>query len=81
MTSLSISDGENKLKIEQNQCIKLELEFNKSKYGKLWKHIGDRLYYFACPRNLSDKDTLFLLSSEQLSFLKKIYISLYGEKN
>ena len=81
MTSLLISDGENKLSIEKNKCIKLELEFNQSEYGKVWKHIGDRLYYFACPRNLSDQDTLFLLSSEQLSFLKKIYNSLNGEKN
>ena len=81
MSRLLISDGKNTLNIEQNQCIKLELEFNQSEYGKLWRHIGDRLYYFACPRNLSDKDTLFLLSSDQLSFLKKIYLSLYGEKN
>jgi hypothetical protein len=81
MSILLISDGENTLNIEQTQCIKLELEFNQSEYGKLWRHIGDRLYYFACPRNLSDKDTLFLLSSDQLSFLKKIYLSLYGEKN
>ena len=76
-----IKSIEHTLNIEQNQCIKLELEFNKTEYGKIWKHIGDRLYYFACPRNLSDKDTLFLLSSDQLSFLKKIYNSLYGEKN
>tara|TARA_Y100000816_G_C25722001_1_gene380660 strand:+ start:27 stop:272 length:246 start_codon:yes stop_codon:yes gene_type:complete len=81
MTNLIISDGVDKLIIKQSECIKLELEFNKTEYGKIWRHIGDRLYYFACPRNLSDKDTLFLLSTDQIVFLKNIYILLYGEKN
>lgn len=81
MSKLTISDGVEELYIEENQCIKLELEFNKSEYGKIWKHIGDRLYYFACPRNLSDKDTLFLLSSDQIVFLKNIFKLVFGEKN
>ena len=81
MTRLLISDGEHILNIEQNQCIKLELEFNQSEYGKVWRHIGDRLYYFANPRNMSDQDTLFLIKPEQLSYLKKMFLSIYGEKN
>ena len=81
MRKLTISGGEDELIIGENQCITLELEFNKSKYGKIWKHIGDRLYYFAYPRNLSDKDTLFLLSSDQIVFLKNIFNLVFGEKN
>ena len=78
MSKLIICDGD-KLIIEKEKCIKLELEFNQSEYGKVWRHIGDRLYYFACPRNLSDQDTLFLINTEQLSFLKNIFLSIYGE--
>lgn len=79
MSKLIICDGDNNLIIEKEKCIKLELEFNQSEYGKVWRHIGDRLYYFACPRNLSDQDTLFLVNTQQLSFLRNIFSSIYGE--
>ena len=79
MSKLIICDGDNKLMIEKEKCIKLELEFNQSEYGKVWRHIGDRLYYFACPRNLSDQDTLFLINTQQFSFLRNIFLSIYGE--
>ena len=50
MEKLNIISGEDKIVLNKQGCINLELKFNVSKYGKEWSHIGDRLYYFAHPR-------------------------------
>ena len=56
MEKLNIISDENKIILNKQDCINVELKFNVSKYGKQWSYIGDRLYYFAHPRNDEDRN-------------------------
>lgn len=70
MENLNIVSGENKIVLNKQQCIAVELKFNVSKYGKKWSHIGDKLYYFSNPRNDEDKHNVIQLNAEEFSFIK-----------
>jgi hypothetical protein len=70
MEKLNIISGEDKITLNKKQCINLEIKFNVSKYGKEWSHIGDKLYYFANPRNDEDMNDVIQIKSEEFSFIK-----------
>ena len=70
MEKLNIISGEDKITLNKKQCINLEIKFNVSKYGKEWSHIGDKLYYFANPRNDEDKHNVIQLNPEEFSFIR-----------
>jgi hypothetical protein len=72
MEKLNIISEENKIILTKQECINLELKFNVSKYGKEWSHIGDRLYYFAHPRNDKDRHNYYILTPEEFSFINSI---------
>ena len=69
MEKLNIISGEDKLVLTKQECINVELKFNVSKYGKEWSHIGDRLYYFAHPRNEEDRYNVFQIKPEEYAFI------------
>jgi hypothetical protein len=69
MEKLNIISGKEKLVLNKQECINLELKFNVSKYGKEWSSIGDRLYYFAHPRNDEDKHNVFQIKPEEYAFI------------
>lgn len=60
---MNIQSGGHKLSIyNKEDALKLEIIFNKSSNVKIWKQIGDALYYF---RDIT-------LSSEQFSCIKNL---------
>ena len=75
MKKLTITDGKNRIKLEESKCIPLELLFNKSECGKEWKFIGDHLFYFKYYKNefgthpVSD---VLEINSKQYYFLKEL---------
>ena len=72
MEKLNIISGENKIILNKQECINVELKFNVSKYGKEWSYIGDRLYYFAHPRNDIDRHNVFQIKPEEFAFINSI---------
>jgi hypothetical protein len=72
MEKLNIISGKDKLVLNKQECINLELKFNVSKYGKEWSYIGDRLYYFAHPRNDEDRHNVFQIKPEQYAFINPL---------
>ena len=57
------------LKIEKKDAIPLELKLNVSKYGHLWKDIGDTLYNFGMHYNVDLNHTI---TNEQFDFLQAL---------
>jgi len=51
---LTITDGLRTLSISKKQANKIELSLNKSKYSKVWGHIGDVLYNFSIGKDIND---------------------------
>ena len=76
MSILKIECGNGSFSLTSEQCMKLEIKFNLTEYGKKWSFIGDRLYYFSNPRNEVDKSTRFQLNKEQFTFLLQLFKSL-----
>ena len=74
MEKLNIISGENKIVLSKQECINVELKFNVSKYGKEWSHIGDRLYYFAHPRNDEDKLNWYNIRPEEYVFINSLIV-------
>ena len=72
MEKLNIISGEDKIILNKQECISLELKFNVSKYGKEWSYIGARLYYFAHPRNDEDRYNVFQIKPEEFSFINSL---------
>ena len=72
MEKLNIISGEDKIILNKQECISLELKCNVSKYGKEWSYIGDRLYYFAHPRNDEDRYNVFQIKPEEFSFINSL---------
>ena len=76
MKYLIISNKKEIIQISKNQCITIELSLNVSEYGKIWKDIGDRLYYFANPRNSNDENNMYIVSDDKFNFLKQEFNKL-----
>jgi len=51
---LTITDGMRSLSISKKQANKIELSLNKSKYSKVWGHIGDVLYNFSIGKKMGN---------------------------
>ena len=51
---LTITDSLRTLSISKKQANKIELLLNKSKYSKVWGHIGDVLYNFSIGKDIND---------------------------
>lgn len=73
MKYLNIICGDDILVLTRDECLRLEIRFNITQYGKEWSFIGDRLYYFVFPRNENDKNNCFSVTEEQLDFVRNIY--------
>ena len=74
MEKLNIISGENKFLLSKQECINVELKFNVSKYGKVWSHIGNRLYYFAHPRNDEDRNNVFQIKPQEFTFINSLIV-------
>jgi hypothetical protein len=51
---LNITDGERNIVITKKQANKIELILNKSKYSRVWGHIGDILYDFSVGKKVDN---------------------------
>lgn len=68
-----ITDTINTLIIVGEQILKLELALNLSKFGKIWKYIGDHLYMFYTKNGITEPSNYLYVSPEQFDFLKKLH--------
>lgn len=57
--------------LSRNSSISLELVFNKSDKGKIWSHIGDKLYNYGIGKESINE---IILSSEKYFYLYKLSI-------
>ena len=73
MKHLNIICGDDILVLNRDECLKLEIRFNTTQYGKEWAFIGDRLYFFVFPRNENDKNNILPVTDKQLTFLRNLY--------
>ena len=46
MSILKIECGNDSFSLTSEQCMKLEIKFNLTEYGKKWSFMENRLYYF-----------------------------------
>lgn len=60
--------------LSRETSIKLELELNKSDKGKIWSHVGDKLYNYGIGKESMDK---IILSNEIFFYLYKLAIENY----
>jgi len=68
---LKIHDSIDSIIIDKRQdAIALELKLNVTQYCHHWKHIGDVLYNYGI--NRADALTDFVVTNEQLSYLKML---------
>jgi len=51
---LTITDGSRTISITKSQANKIELLLNKSKYSRVWGHIGNVLYDFSIGKTTTD---------------------------
>ncbi len=72
MKYLTITDEKNTIKLEDKNCINLELIFNKTEYGKKWIFIGDHLYYFVYNDKNHPVTNILKVTTEQYKFLEKL---------
>lgn len=63
---LLIDTLDNSFSVTRQEALKLELSLNLSKYGKEWKHIGDKLYCFYTGDTNENK---ILLTPYQFNYL------------
>ena len=69
---LIITDGSRTLSITKAQANKIELSLNKSKYSRIWGHIGDILYNFSIGKDIKN------LTIQPVQF---DILSLYSKSN
>jgi hypothetical protein len=70
MDVLKITDGEQSIKVNKKEAIRMELNLNKSKHKREWIHLGDALFDFGS--NKKDISVL-TVTNEQFLFLKELY--------
>jgi hypothetical protein len=70
MDVLKITDGEQSIKINKGDAIRMELKLNKSDNKRTWIHIGDSLFDFGS--NKKDISVL-TVTTEQFLFLEEMY--------
>ena len=70
MDVLKITDGEQVMKVNKEDAIRMELKLNKTEHKRTWIHIGDALFEFGS--NKKDISVL-TVSTEQYLFLEEMY--------
>jgi hypothetical protein len=70
MDVLKITDGEQAIKVNKGDAIRMELKLNKTEHKRTWIHIGDALFEFG-----SNKKEVNVLNvtTEQFLFLEELY--------
>lgn len=71
MDVLKITDGEQSIKVNRQDAIRMELKLNKSDNKRTWIHIGDALFDFGS--NKKDGPTILKVTEEQFLFLEEMY--------
>jgi hypothetical protein len=70
MDVLKITDGEQSIKVNKGDAIRMELKLNKTEHKQAWIHIGDALFDFGS--NKKDISVL-TVTTEQYLFLDEMY--------
>ena len=71
MDVLKITDGEQAIKVNKGDAIRMELKLNKSEHKRTWIHIGDALFNFGS--NKKEALNILTVTSEQYLFLEEMY--------
>ena len=71
MDVLKITDGEQSIKVNKGDAIRMELKLNKSEHKRSWIHIGDALFDFGS--NKKEALNILTVTSEQYLFLEEMY--------
>ena len=70
MDVLKITDGEQAIKVNKGDAIRMELKINKSEHKRAWIHIGDALFDFGSNKK---EATILNVTTEQYLFLEEMY--------
>ena len=70
MDVLKITDGEQAIKVNKGDAIRMELKINKSEHKSAWIHIGDALFDFGSNKK---EATILTVTTEQYLFLEEMY--------
>ena len=71
MDVLKITDGEQSIKVNKGDAIRMELKLNKSEHKRSWIHIGDALFDFGS--NKKEALNILTVTTEQYLFLEEMY--------
>ena len=71
MDVLKITDGEQAIKVNKGDAIRMELKLNKSEHKRSWIHIGDALFDFGS--NKKEALNILTVTTEQYLFLEEMY--------
>ena len=71
MDVLKITDGEQSIKVNKGDAIRMELKLNKTEHQRTWIHIGDALFDFGSNKKEALND--LIVTTEQYLFLEEMY--------
>ena len=71
MDVLKITDGEQSIKVNKEDAIRMELKLNKTEHQRTWIHIGDALFDFGSNKKEALND--LIVTTEQYLFLEEMY--------
>ena len=71
MDVLKITDGEQSIKVNKGDAIRMELKLNKSEHKRSWIHIGDALFDFGS--NKKEALNILTVTTEQYLFLEEMH--------
>lgn len=71
MDVLKITDGEQAIKVNKGDAIRMELKLNKTEHQRTWIHIGDALFDFGS--NKKEALNVLNVTAEQYLFLEEMY--------
>jgi|UniRef100_A0A6C0E5E5 hypothetical protein len=66
---ITISDNLQSFSLDKRGAINLELKLNVTKYGRVWRPIGDALYNYGVS---DDEVAEYTVTSEQYTFLQML---------
>jgi hypothetical protein len=70
MDVLKITDGEQAIKVNKGDAIRMELKLNKTEHKRTWIHIGDALFDFGSNKK---EVNVLTVTTEQFLFLEEMY--------
>ena len=71
MTMITISDSLQSFSLDKRGAINLELKLNVTKYGRVWRPIGDALYNYGVSDN-EVETAEYTVTQEQFTFLQML---------